>query len=51
MFFGKKGVNRDAKTVLIAIPVLLIGGTEIQTLSVAKALISGGYRVIVCCYH
>ncbi|OGV25863.1 MAG: hypothetical protein A3F18_02800 [Legionellales bacterium RIFCSPHIGHO2_12_FULL_37_14] len=44
-------MNRDAKTVLIAIPVLLIGGTEIQTLSVAKALISGGYRVIVCCYH
>lgn len=39
------------KTVIIAIPVLLIGGTEIQTLSVVKALVSGGYRVIVCCYH
>ncbi|MDP3705755.1 MAG: glycosyltransferase [Legionellaceae bacterium] len=41
----------EEKTVIIAIPVLLVGGTEIQTLSVVKALISAGYRVIVCCYH
>lgn len=39
------------KTVLIGIPVLLIGGTEVQTLSVVKVLVSGGYRVAVCCYH
>lgn len=39
------------KTVIIAIPVLLVGGTEIQALAVVKALISVGHRVIVCCYH
>ena len=36
------------KRVLIAVPCLLIGGTEVQTLWLAKALLSGGYRVIVC---
>lgn len=44
-------VAKSPKTILIAIPVLLIGGTEIQTLSVVKVLVSGGYRVVVCCYH
>lgn len=39
------------RTVLIGIPVLLTGGTEVQTLSVVKVLVSGGYRVAVCCYH
>lgn len=39
------------KVVVIGIPVLLVGGTEMQTLAVVRVLISGGYRVIVCCYH
>ncbi len=39
------------RCVLIAIPVLLLGGTEIQTLSLVKALISGGFKVTVVCYH
>jgi len=39
------------KNVLIVIPVLLIGGTERQTLTLVKALIEGGYGVTVCCYY
>ncbi len=37
--------------VLIAIPVLLTGGTEVQTLALARALRKNGCRVTVCCYH
>jgi glycosyltransferase involved in cell wall biosynthesis len=41
----------DKTHVLIAIPSLLLGGTEIQTLSVVKVLIAAGYKVSVCCYY
>jgi glycosyltransferase involved in cell wall biosynthesis len=37
--------------VLIAIPVLLIGGTEMHTVSLVKALASGGYHNSICCYY
>ncbi len=37
--------------VLIAIPVLLTGGTEAQTLTLVRVLAEAGYRVAVCCYH
>jgi glycosyltransferase involved in cell wall biosynthesis len=37
--------------VLIAIPVLFVGGTEIHTLNLVKALASGGYDVSICCYY
>ncbi len=37
-------------TTLICIPCLLTGGTEIQTLNLVRALISGGHRVVVACY-
>jgi glycosyltransferase involved in cell wall biosynthesis len=43
--------ERSKKTVLIGIPVLLLGGTEIQTLSVVRVLVSAGYQVLVCCYY
>lgn len=36
--------------VLVCIPCLLTGGTEIQTLSLVKALLSSGHRVSVACY-
>lgn len=36
--------------VLIGIPCLLTGGTEIQTLNLVKALILGGHNVTVACY-
>jgi len=39
------------KEVLIAIPVLFVGGTEIHTLNLVKALASRGYRVSICCYY
>jgi glycosyltransferase involved in cell wall biosynthesis len=37
--------------VMICIPVLLLGGTEIQTLNLVRALISGRYDITVCCYY
>lgn len=36
--------------VLIAIPCLLLGGTEYQTLTLAKALLENGYAVRLVCY-
>lgn len=38
------------KSILICIPCLLTGGTEIQTLSLVKALISSSYKVTTLCY-
>lgn len=37
--------------ILIAIPVLLVGGTEVHTLALARTLQSAGARVRVCCYY
>lgn len=36
--------------VLICIPCLLTGGTEIQTLNLVRALVSGGHKVTTVCY-
>ena len=36
--------------VLVCIPCLLTGGTEIQTLSLVQALVTAGYNVTVACY-
>jgi len=36
--------------VLIGIPCLLLGGTEMQTLSLVRALVKGGHEVKVLCY-
>jgi L-malate glycosyltransferase len=40
-----------SKTVIIAIPVLLVGGTEMQTLNLVNVLVGTGYHVTVCCYY
>lgn len=37
--------------VVVAIPVLLIGGTEVQTLNLVRVLVESGYTVTVCCYY
>lgn len=37
-------------TVLVCIPCLMSGGTEIQTLSLVKALVTVGHRPVVACY-
>lgn len=37
--------------VVVSIPVLLLGGTEIQTLNLVRVLISAQYEVTVCCYY
>lgn len=41
----------NTKKIVIAIPVLLWGGTEIQTLTLIRVILSLGFSVIVCCYH
>ncbi|PQP34808.1 hypothetical protein C6A37_05825 [Desulfobacteraceae bacterium SEEP-SAG9] len=43
--------NLSKNCVLVVSPVLLLGGTEIQTLSMVRVLISAGYKVAVCCYY
>lgn len=40
----------DKTTVLIGIPCLLTGGTEIQTLYLVRALVESGYRCVTVCY-
>lgn len=37
-------------TILICIPCLMTGGTEIQTLNLVQALVAGGHRVVTVCY-
>ena len=37
--------------VVIGIPCLMLGGSELATLSLARALVGGGYDVTVCCYY
>ena len=37
--------------VVIAIPVLLLGGTETQTLALVKILLLARYQITVCCYY
>jgi glycosyltransferase involved in cell wall biosynthesis len=39
------------KRVLIATPVLLLGGTEIQMLTLVRILVKEGYHVALCCYY
>jgi len=36
---------------MIAIPVLLVGGTELQTITLVSVLTSADYRVTICCYY
>lgn len=36
--------------VIVCIPCLLTGGTEIQTLSLVKALVKAGHNVVTVCY-
>lgn len=43
-------MNSSSVSVMIAIPVLHLGGTEIQSLTLARSLIAGGYNVTICCY-
>ncbi len=41
----------EKKRVVVAIPILLTGGTEIQTLNLIKVLSGADYSVIVLCYY
>lgn len=39
------------KRVVVTLPVLLVGGTEMQTLHQVRVLADAGYRVTVCCFY
>ncbi|MFC1867390.1 glycosyltransferase family 4 protein [Thermodesulfobacteriota bacterium] len=41
----------EQKRVVVALPVLLVGGTEIQTLNLVRVLVSAGYLITICCYY
>jgi hypothetical protein len=43
--------QKKQRKILIMTPVLLLGGTEIQVLSMIKALTSDKYQISVCCYY
>lgn len=36
--------------IIICIPCLMTGGTEIQTLNLVRALVTGGHQVVTICY-
>jgi len=38
-------------SVFIAIPILLVGGSEFQTLCLVRVLQSAGFKITVCCYY
>lgn len=37
--------------IVVTLPVLLLGGTEVQTLQQVRVLVGAGYRVTVCCFY
>lgn len=37
-------------TILVCIPCLMTGGTEVQTLNLVRALVAEGHRVVTTCY-
>lgn len=44
-------ISHKTLCVFVSIPVLLVGGTEIQTINLVKVLTKCGYHVVVCCYY
>jgi L-malate glycosyltransferase len=42
---------KNVKHVLIATPVLLVGGTELQMLSLVRVLAGANYKISICCYY
>jgi L-malate glycosyltransferase len=49
-FFRQPPIKNREKSVLITIPCLLRGGTELQTLNLVKVLKSYGFNIMVLCY-
>lgn len=47
----KRHTSPSPVRIMIALPVLLLGGTEIQVLSVVRSLRDEGYHLTVCCYY
>jgi len=41
----------NQKHVIVTLPALLVGGTEMQTLQQVRVLVAAGYRVTVCCFY
>lgn len=46
-----KGCSDHGKKVIVTLPVLLTGGTEIQTMALVKVLAAAEYDVTVCCFY
>lgn len=43
--------NGQSQKIVITLPVLLTGGTEIQTVALVKVLAGAGYDVTICCFY
>lgn len=41
----------NERKVIVTLPVLLTGGTEIQAMTLVKVLVTAGYDVTVCCFY
>ncbi len=41
----------ERELVIVALPMLLRGGTELQTLAMVRVLREESYHVVVCCYY
>lgn len=41
----------NGNKVIVTLPVLLTGGTEIQTMALVRVLAAAGYDVTVCCFY
>jgi len=48
---NQENASLCGRNILVSLPVLLLGGTEIQTVNLVHVLVSAGYRVTICCYY
>jgi glycosyltransferase involved in cell wall biosynthesis len=44
-------MNGRGRKIIVGIPCLLLGGSELSTLAFVAALMKEGYEIRVCCYH
>lgn len=44
-------MTEEGGKVWVGLPCLLLGGTEVATLGMVRALVEDGWAVSVCCYH
>ncbi len=51
MAISRQSLMPSHTHVMVCLPCLLLGGSEIATLALVRALVQGRYDVTVCCYY